>query len=91
MQCFIYKSARKEELYIYLDKRDDFSAVPDVLLQTLGKLNFVMELQLSPDRKLAREDAGKVIASIKNKGFFIQMPPVIAYLSATTPVGQQPH
>jgi uncharacterized protein YcgL (UPF0745 family) len=34
-----------------------------------------MDLELTPERKLAREDAGKVIASLKEKGFFVQMPP----------------
>lgn len=75
MQCYIYKSLKKDELYLYLDKRDDFSALPETLLQSFGSLSFVMELQLSPQRKLARADAVKVMESIKNKGFFVQMPP----------------
>ena len=75
MQCFIYKSLKKDELYLYLDKKDDFSAVPEALLQSLGGLAFVMELNLSPERKLAREDVAKVMAGIQSKGFFVQMPP----------------
>ncbi|CAA9892069.1 YcgL domain-containing protein B0F88_107153 [Candidatus Methylobacter favarea] len=75
MQCFIYKSLKKEYLYLYIDKKDDFSRVPDLLFNSLGKLEFVMELELFPERKLAREDAGKVIQSLKEKGFFVQMPP----------------
>ena len=77
MQCFIYKSLKKDELYLFLDKRDDFSAVPEALMQTFGRLAFVMELELTPQRKLAREDAGKIIAGIQSKGFFIQMPPPV--------------
>lgn len=77
MQCFIYKSLKKDELYLYLEKKDDFSSVPAPLLQSFGRLAFVMELELSPQRKLAREDAGKVIAGIRNKGFFVQMPPIL--------------
>jgi len=76
MLCFIYKSLKKDQLYLYLDKKDDFSALPDELFNSLGTLQFVMELQLSPERKLAREDAKKVMSSIENRGFFIQMPPV---------------
>jgi uncharacterized protein YcgL (UPF0745 family) len=75
MQCFIYKSLKKAELYLYLDKKDDFSAVPQALFDSFGQLTFVMELQLTPERKLARESAEKVIASLKGKGFFVQMPP----------------
>ncbi|MGJ0430420.1 YcgL domain-containing protein [Methylobacter sp.] len=75
MQCFIYKSLKKEDLYLYIDKKDDFSKVPEMLFNSFGRMTFVMELELTPERKLAREDAGKVIASLKEKGFFVQMPP----------------
>lgn len=77
MLCFIYKSLKKNELYLYVNKKDDFSALPDDLCQSLGRLQFVMELQLSPERKLAREDAKEVIASLESRGFHIQMPPVM--------------
>lgn len=77
MQCFVYKSLKKDELYLYLDKKDDFSSVPEALLQSFGRLAFVMELNLSPERRLAREDVSKVIAGIQGKGFFIQMPPTV--------------
>jgi uncharacterized protein len=77
MQCFIYKSLKREELYLYLANLDDFSCVPDALLQSFGRLAFVMELQLTPERKLARENAVKVMNSIQSKGFFIQLPPTL--------------
>ena len=75
MQCFIYKSLKKEYLYLYIVKKDDFSNVPDALVSSLGKMEFVIELVLSPERKMARENAGKVIDSLKTQGFFVQMPP----------------
>ena len=74
MQCYIYKSLKKDELYLYLDKKDDFSAIPDSLMQSFGRLSFVMALELTPERKLARENSEKVIESLKNQGFFVQMP-----------------
>ena len=75
MQCFIYKSLKKDYLYLYVTNKDDFSKVPDALFNHLGKLEFVMDLVLSPERKLAREDAGKVIECLKEQGFFVQLPP----------------
>lgn len=75
MHCFIYKSLKKDYLYLYIVKRDDFSKVPDALVNSLGKMEFVMDLMLSPERKLAREDVGKVIKSLKEQGFFVQLPP----------------
>lgn len=77
MLCFIYKSLKKDELYLYLDKKDDFSAIPEELFKSLGRLQFVMELKLSPERKLAREDVSKVMAGLQNKGFFVQIPPLM--------------
>lgn len=77
MQCFVYKSLKKAELYLYVVNKDDFSDVPEPLLKSLGPMQFVMALELSADRKLAREDAGKVLASLKTKGYFIQMPPTV--------------
>ena len=75
MSCYVYKSLKKDLLYLYIDKRDDFSHVPDELLKSFGVLVFVMELELSPERKLAKEDSQQVLASLKEKGFFVQLPP----------------
>lgn len=76
MLCFIYKSLKKENLYLYVDKKDDFSKVPEALFNSLGKMEFVMDLELTPERKLAKEDAEKVIESLAAKGFFVQLPPI---------------
>ncbi|MEI8207872.1 MAG: YcgL domain-containing protein [Methylococcales bacterium] len=75
MQSFIYKSLKKDYLYLYLVNRDDFSKVPEELLNNFGKLEFVMEIELTEDKKLAKEEAKKVIERLNTKGFFIQLPP----------------
>lgn len=77
MQCFVYKSLKKDELYLYIDQKDDFSKLPEPLFKSLSPVQFVLELELTPERKLAREDAGKVLESLKSKGFFVQMPPTV--------------
>jgi uncharacterized protein YcgL (UPF0745 family) len=77
MQCFIYKSLKKNELYLYLEKKDDFSTIPEPLLNSFGKMEFVMDLELTPERRLAKEEASKVLLSLQDKGFFVQMPPTI--------------
>jgi len=73
--CNIYKSRRKEETYLYVSLTDDLSRVPEVLLETFGRPELVTKMIITPERKLARADAGKVIASIAEKGFYLQMPP----------------
>lgn len=75
MKCFIYKSTKKDQLYLYLAKKDDFTDVPPLLLESMGIPGFVMELELTPERSLARANPTEVIASIKEKGFYLQMPP----------------
>jgi len=76
MQTYIYKSSRKDELYLYIIKKDDFSDIPQALYNTMGKEPiFVMELNLSPDKPLAREDVGKVIKNLESQGYHVQMPP----------------
>lgn len=77
MQCFIYKSNKKAELYLYLDKQDDFSSVPEAILKSIGHPEYVMQLEITPDFKLARENAHDVLKGIEENGFFLQMPPVI--------------
>ncbi|MCU7843478.1 MAG: YcgL domain-containing protein [Candidatus Thiodiazotropha sp. (ex Monitilora ramsayi)] len=73
--CWVYRSPRKEEMYLYLPVEDDFSALPDSLLQGFGTPAKVMQLTLSPSRKLAREDVIKVMENLQNQGFHLQMPP----------------
>ena len=75
MQCFVYKSLKKEFLYLYTASKDDLSDVPEELLTNLGPLDLVMELDLTEDRKLAREDASKVLYGLNTKGYFVQLPP----------------
>lgn len=74
MNCSIYRCSRKEDLYIYLAERDDFSRVPAEIMRGLGIAEFSMELEITPDTRLAREDASTVIRNLEEKGFHLQLP-----------------
>ena len=75
MKTYIYKSSRKDGLYLYITKKDDFAAVPQALYDSMGKEPiFVMEVELSAERKLAREDVDKVKENLETHGYHIQMP-----------------
>jgi uncharacterized protein len=76
MKCAVYKSMRKADTYLFVAKRDDFSRLPDGLCEHLGRLELVMELELDAGRKLARADAGDVMARLQSDGFYLQLPPV---------------
>ena len=73
--CSIYRSSRVEDMYLYVDKREDLARVPEELLKTFGKPELAMTLALHPERKLARADVDKVLESIDRQGFYLQMPP----------------
>lgn len=75
MLCAIYKSPRKDEMYLYVPGRGDFSRVPAPLMQVFGAPQLVTVLKLSADKPLAREDVAKVMDNVKNQGFHLQMPP----------------
>lgn len=74
MLCSIYKSSKKEGTYLYVPKRDDFSQVPDTLMQVFGKPSFVMLVNLEK-RQLALVDVEKVKSALNEQGFFLQLPP----------------
>ena len=73
--CTIYRSAKQEGMYLYVDKSEDLSRVPESLLQRFGKPQHAMTLVLHPERKLARADINKVLAALEEQGFYLQMPP----------------
>ncbi|WP_394144418.1 YcgL domain-containing protein [Vibrio atypicus] len=74
MLCAIYKSSKKEGAYLYIPKKDDFSQVPDTLMQMFGKPIMVMVIKMD-GRKLATVDIDKVRQSLEDDGFFLQLPP----------------
>ena len=74
MQAYVYKSLRKDDTYVFLAARDDFTRVPESVRAPLGRLQFVMELALTPERKLARGDAAVVRENLAMRGFHLQLP-----------------
>ncbi len=77
MQAYVYKSLRKADTYVYLAKRDDFARLPEPLRGQLGALEFVLAVALTPERKLAREDAAVVRENLVARGFHMQFPPSV--------------
>ncbi|WP_041251630.1 YcgL domain-containing protein [Ferrimonas balearica] len=75
MICAIYKSSRKADTYLYVPKRDDFSQVPQPLMEVFGTPQFVMILPLAKIKQLANADMAKVTAELADKGYYLQLPP----------------
>ena len=84
MLCEIYKSSKKDEMYLYVasvnasseqEQVDPLDVLSDALKTAFGRATFVMKLELHEEKKLARANVLHVMDSIQTKGFYIQLPP----------------
>ena len=75
LECWVYRSPRKQEMYLYLRREDDFACLPEELLRRFGTPALVMSLSLHEGRQLAREDVAQVMENLRARGYHLQMPP----------------
>lgn len=80
MFCVIYRSPVREQTYLYVEKKDDFSRVPEELLRGFGKPQLAMVLNLKARDRLANADIGKVKQALSEQGYYLQMPPPVESL-----------
>lgn len=73
--CSIYRSPRKDGMYLYVPRDKGLAGVPEDLLRLFGKPEHSMDLILSPERRLAREDIHQVLENLQGQGYHLQMPP----------------
>jgi len=73
VNCFIYRSDRKADTYLYLIEKDDFSKVPEELMKVFGEPEFSFQFELSADKSLAKEDSTVVFENLKTQGFHLQL------------------
>lgn len=72
--CEIFQSSKQPGMYLYVEKKAGLTRVPEVLLERFGKAKSAMTLLLTPERKLANADIGKVLSAIETQGFYLQLP-----------------
>ncbi len=75
MKTWIYKGSLKADTYLYVERENDFSRVPKIVLDLLGSLELVMDIDLAKRKKLARAEITEVIHKLMEQGFFLQLPP----------------
>ncbi|GFD89756.1 YcgL domain-containing protein [Alteromonas sp. McT4-15] len=75
MLCAVYKTRRKEGMYLYVPKKGDFSDVPEPLMARFGSPELVTILALEKRERLGLVDKQKLIDELNDKGFYLQMPP----------------
>ena len=74
MLCYIYRSAKKLDTYLYLQSKDKLDALPEGLQKLLGRLDFVMQLDLSARERLENAEIEEVKKCLRDEGFYLQLP-----------------
>lgn len=77
MLASVYRSPKKDEMYLYLEVKDDFSKVPEALLKVFGEPQFALVINLSKREKLSRVNITDVRQHLQQQGYFLQMPPAV--------------
>ncbi|MGB5706888.1 MAG: YcgL domain-containing protein [Arenicellales bacterium] len=75
MKTWVYKGSRKADTYLYIVHENDFSRVPQIILELMGSLKLVLDVDLAKRDRLALVDIDEVKNKLVEQGFFIQMPP----------------
>ncbi|MTI13644.1 YcgL domain-containing protein [Sansalvadorimonas verongulae] len=69
----VYKTKRREGLYLYIDKLKGLKSIPDELNTLMGEPAHVVDFILTPEKKLANADTDEVISKISSQGYYLQM------------------
>lgn len=75
MFCVIYRSSKRDQTYLYIEQKDDFSRVPEALMKSFGKPTLAMILPLDGSKKLANADLSLVKQGLEDNGYYLQLPP----------------
>lgn len=73
--CSVYRSSKKDETYLYVEKSRGLTCVPDALLELFGSPQPVMTLLLNEQRQLVRADVKNVLEKLAEQGYYLQLPP----------------
>lgn len=75
MKCDVYRVGRNDGTYVYLREGLGLDSLPPELQSRVARMERVMSLELDPARKLARVDVRQVIERLRERGWYVQMPP----------------
>lgn len=75
MLTAVYKSKKKADTFLFVEKRDDFSKVPEPLMDMFGQPHYVMIINLAKRQHLGGADLNAVKQALTEDGFYLQIPP----------------
>ncbi|MEX2365649.1 MAG: YcgL domain-containing protein [Pseudohongiellaceae bacterium] len=74
VQCDVYRSLRHDNMYLYVREGDGLSRVPEALLARFGPGEKTLSFELTPKRRLAKEDPVSVLGNLEAQGYHLQLP-----------------
>ena len=80
----IFKTARRPDTFLFLPKDLAESEWPEGLRSLFAAPEKVMTLTLTPEQPLAAQSASLVMAEIRSRGYFLQLPPQSEPAAAAT-------
>lgn len=80
MLCVIYRSSQRDQTYLYVENKDDFSRVPADLLRHFGQPQLAMVLNLASRTHLAGASLATVKTALATQGYYLQLPPPVESL-----------
>jgi len=72
----VYKTAKQDDMYLYTRKHSGLKELPDGLRSIFGTPVHVMDILLTPKRKMGRVDKDELEKQIRTQGFYLQLPEV---------------
>jgi uncharacterized protein YcgL (UPF0745 family) len=71
----VFRSRRREDTYLIVDRAEGLARVPEPLLAHFGPAEPSFTFVLTPERRLARAEPGAVLEALEAQGFYLQLPP----------------
>ena len=75
MLTAVYKSKKKADTFLFVEKRDDFDKVPEPLMAMFGQPLYVMIIILAKREHLGGSDLEAVKGALSDQGYYLQLPP----------------
>ncbi len=72
MQITVYRSSKKDGLYVYVAPGTELAGLPAPVLKQLGEPEVALEFDLSTKQRLSNADINEVRESLENSGFYVQ-------------------
>lgn len=84
MFCVIYRSSKRDQTYLYVEKKDDFSRVPEALMKGFGQPQLAMMLPLDGRKKLVNAELEKSKTGVKRAGLLFTIAAAAGRFAETT-------